>query len=102
MAQLQVYQVTLALTPEVLALCGALPGELRSQVRRAMVSVALNIAEGGGRAGRDRQHHFRIAYASAREVSAGLEIGAVVAGVDVGAAEEKLDRVRAMLWRLSR
>ena len=102
MAQLKVYQAALALTPEVISLCRALPVELRSQVRRAMVSVALNIAEGGGRAGRDRQHHFRIAYASAREVSAGLEIGAAVTGMDVIAAEEKRDRVRAMLWRLSR
>ena len=56
----------------------------------------------GGRAGRDRQHHFRIAYASAREVSAGLEIGTAITGMNVSAVEEKLDRVRAMLWRLSR
>ena len=102
MAPFRVQQVALALTPEVISLCGALPVELRSQVRRAMVSVALNIAEGGGRAGRDRQHHVPIAYASAREVSAGLEIGAAITGMDVGAAEAKLDRVRAMRWRLSR
>ena len=41
--------------------------DLADQARRAMASVPLNLAEGAGRAGRDRVYHFRIAYGSVKE-----------------------------------
>ena len=46
--------------------------DLHRQLRRASSSIALNLAEGSGRAGRDRKHHFRIARGSALEVEACL------------------------------
>ncbi|MCB9787427.1 MAG: four helix bundle protein [Deltaproteobacteria bacterium] len=46
---------------------------LGDQATRAGASAALNLAEGGGRFGRDRCT-YRIAYGSAREASMALEL----------------------------
>ena len=46
--------------------------DLASQLRRAVNSVALNIAEGDGRWGQDQTRVFRIAHGSAKEVHAAL------------------------------
>jgi four helix bundle protein len=51
------------------------PAPLKSiadQVIRSASSVPANIAEGHGRFGRDRSNHWRIAYASAKEVDSHL------------------------------
>jgi four helix bundle protein len=89
-----------------LTLAGRVPPRLRSvaeQVVRAASSVPANLSEGHGRSGRDRLHHWRIAYASAKEVDSHLRLL-----VAVGAADRKrvdvalclFDQVRAMIWRL--
>ena len=87
---------------DCLTLLRGLHGDLAEQVSRAVSSVALNLAEGSGRFGRDRIHHFRIAYGSAMEASTGLEIlkhtGALNAN-QVQRVLEDLDRIRAMTWR---
>jgi len=49
---------------------------LAKQGTDAVNSVALNLAESGGRAGRDRAHLVRIALGSLREVGAVLDIAA--------------------------
>jgi len=52
-----------------------LPGELSSQLERALVSCVLNIAEGAGRATRaDQKRHYAIARGSAYESAAILSI----------------------------
>ena len=91
----QLIALTTALEAAGLALTLArrVPAPLTSladQVVRSASSVAANLSEGHGRSGRDRLHHWRIAYASAKEV-------------DVGRARSALglfDQVRAMTWRL--
>jgi four helix bundle protein len=77
--------------------------ELGDQATRAVTSVALNLAEGAGRAGKDKLQHYRIAYGSALEASAGLEMLAalgVLPQATADAALGLLDRTRAMTWRL--
>ena len=65
--------------------------------------MVLNLAEGAGRNGRDRLHHWRIAYGSALETGSALNLLAGTPGIDhgqVATAIELFDRVRAMTWRL--
>jgi four helix bundle protein len=83
-----------------------LPAPLKSiadQVIRSASSVPANLAEGAGRSGRDRNHHWRIAYASAKEVDTHLQIllgtGAVNAK-RTHTAPHLFDDVRALTWRL--
>ena len=77
---------------------------LTDQTVRAVTSVPLNLAEGAGRRGRDRLHHWRIAYGSALEARTALELLVTTGSVDAEAAEAAdalLDRVAAMAWRLT-
>ena len=76
---------------------------LADQVVRSASSVPANLAEGHGRSGRDRLHHYRIAYASAKEVDSHLRLLAHAGAVDIAGASGALrlfDEVRAMTWRL--
>jgi len=76
---------------------------IADQLIRSSASVAANLAEGHGRFGRDRQHHWRIAYASAKEVDSHLRLLAATGAISSVAATTALDRfdeVRAMIWRL--
>jgi len=78
--------------------------DLVKQLRRAALSVQLNIAEARGRVGKDRHHLFRVAYASAGEVRAALEGAVAFALVPralVAPSLELVDRVRAMTYRLA-
>ena len=104
----QLIALTTALEAAGLALTLArrVPAPLTSladQVVRSASSVAANLSEGHGRSGRDRLHHWRIAYASAKEVDTHLRLLAGAGAVDVGRARAALDlfdQVRAMTWRL--
>ena len=76
---------------------------LADQTVRATTSVALNLAEGAGRCGRDRLQHWRIAYGSAIEARTALELLVATGSVNADAAaavDALLDRVAAMAWRL--
>ena len=76
---------------------------LADQVIRSAASVPANLAEGHGRNGRDRAHHWRIAYASAKEVDCHLQLLCFTGAVPRGKAAIALqlfDEVRAMTWRL--
>ncbi len=76
---------------------------LADQMRRAANSTALNIAEADGRAGKDRVNRFRIARGSALEVGAAVRLSVAWGYVpEAPAAEDLLDRLAAMLWRLTR
>ena len=76
---------------------------IADQIIRSASSVPANLAEGAGRSGRDRFHHYRIAYGSAKEVDTHLQllVGAGVVNTDqTDTALQLFDDVRAMTWRL--
>jgi len=80
-------------------------GHALDQACRAAESVILNIAEAYPMAGLDRARRFRIAGGEAAECHAGLdllEIRGELHGETLTLLRVLLDRVRAMLWRLSR
>ena len=82
------------------------PAPLKSiadQVIRSASSVPANLAEGHGRSGRDRLYHWRIAYASAKEVDSHIRLLCISGAVHRDNATTALhlfDEVRAMTWRL--
>ena len=76
---------------------------LADQVIRSASSVPANLSEGHGRSGRDRMHHWRIAYGSAKEVDTLLRLLVGAGAIEAIRAESSLrlfDDVRAMTWRL--
>ena len=78
--------------------------KLYDQIRRAATSVALNLAEGAGRSGRDRRRHYRIAAGSAEEVRVALRVAEAWGDLSPQATAEalgRLDQLLAMLWRLT-
>ncbi len=104
--RLQAHTVALEAAGAAVALAMALPPRFRSladQLVRSASSVPANLAEGSGHSGRDRLHHWRIAYGSALEVDSHLRLLAGAGIVDrerVARALELFDSVRAMTWRL--
>ena len=89
-----------------IALVIRVPAPLKSiadQVIRSASSVPANLTEGHGRTGRDRLHHWRIAYGSAKEVDTHLRLLSQAGAIDKSrtvTALELFDEVRAMTWRL--
>jgi four helix bundle protein len=106
-ARFQAYEVALeladALGPVIVTLTHR-DMSLASQIRRATASVALCLAEGACRSGKDRLHLYRVAAGSAAEVRAALSLARVwgwTTSAQLASSEALLDRVLAMLWRLT-
>src|SRR5690349_5400445 len=78
----------------------AYDAEEADQLHRAAGSIARNLAEGSGRFGKDQQRFYRHAFGSQRECRATLEIAAAW-GVELDAPLATLDRLGALLWRLT-
>jgi four helix bundle protein len=106
--ELVVWQVAMELVVEVYTLVRRLPSEERfalcMQLRRAVVSVPANIAEGEGR-GRARElaQHLRIARGSLAEVDTLIRIGVrleYLSETEAEAASGLVIRTRQLLQRL--
>lgn len=79
------------------ATCLKLPSYLKDQLVRAASSAALNIAEGAGRTtAKEQARFFDIAYASAREVQAVLDLSPDAPS----AVADTADALGAHLYRL--
>jgi four helix bundle protein len=77
---------------------------LADQIGGAAESIALNTSEARERAGLDRVDLFRRASGSASELTTALRIArsrGYITPADFAAVDAPLDRVRAMLWRLT-
>ena len=78
--------------------------DLARQIRRAANGMLLNASEARQRTGGDQLFLYRSARGSASEVSDALRAAVAwgyLAEADLVAAEQRLDRVRAILWRLA-
>ncbi|MGE0872357.1 MAG: four helix bundle protein [Kofleriaceae bacterium] len=77
---------------------------LADEIGRAGESIALNVSEARLRAGLDRADMFRRAAGSASELTTALRIAKArgyISAAEHESVEAALDRVRAMLWRLT-
>jgi four helix bundle protein len=77
--------------------------DLGEQIRRALSSIALNVAEGNSSEGGSRFSRFSTAAGSNAEVRAGLRVAVAwgyVSMADVEPGERLLDSIAAMLHRL--
>ena len=78
---------------------------LAKQLADASESVALNLGEGRIRRDGDKRRHFEMAAGSASEVTVALRIAAAkryITEAEAAEVDAVLDRVRAMLYRLTR
>jgi four helix bundle protein len=78
---------------------------LAKQLADASESIALNLGEGRLRRDGDKRRHFEMAAGSASEVTVALRIAVAKGYITESEAAEVdvvLDRVRAMLYRLTR
>ena len=105
--KLDVYRLSIGYVAWVYEKCAGLSGVHRSardQWLRASQSIALNIAEGNGKAGKaDRRRYFEIARGSALECAAIQDVLVVGKGLDKEESRQHksdLDRIAAMLSRL--
>ena len=79
--------------------------DLARQMRRACISVPLNIQEGLYSQGGNRNARFYNAMGSARETMACLHVAVAAAYLDqpeVDADLERIDHIIGALWKLSR
>ena len=76
--------------------------DLADQITRAASSVALNLSEGQRLTKGNKPKHYSIAHGSANEVRAGLKTAIAWGWLeDASEALGKLDRLLALLWRLT-
>lgn len=111
--ELDVYRESKRLVTMVYALLTQFPKEeqyaLCDQLRRAVISVPSNVAEGLGRYSTKEQVHFiEIAYGSLREVDCQLDIACdlnYVSADDIREVQNQIARIGALLsgfrsWRI--
>ena len=113
---LTAYEKALVAAGSAISLVKRVPSPLKSladQVIRSASSVPANLTEGHGRVGRDRIHHWRIAYASTKEVDCHFRLLMNAGAIDhqratyaidffdeVDVAQDAPPAARAMTWRL--
>jgi four helix bundle protein len=104
---MRVYQQAIEMNRKLARVSGVLERhdrDLVRQLKRAASSVALNIAEGLGTQGGNRELRFRTALGSAREVQACLDVAGAwgYLGAADTEARASVDYVTAMLSKLVR
>ena len=96
--RLEVWQLSRKLAVDIYKMCSGFPKEeifgLSSQLKRAAISIASNIAEGSSRiSGKDKAHFSTVAFASLMEV-----LNQLIIANDLGFLEtEKLAELRVSI-----
>jgi four helix bundle protein len=93
------------LAKEVYLLCGKLPKEeiygISSQMKRSVVSIPSNIAEGHGRKNTKEYIQFlHIAYGSGCELETQLLLTGEIFGIDTSSEIAQLTEVQKMLYSI--
>jgi len=101
---LDVYKCAVAFLPEAYRMAKLGDGEIASQLRRAALSINLNISEGTGRFGNDQRKFFVTARGSAFECAAILDALQSVGVRDptMDANYQLLHRIVSMLTKMMR
>ena len=108
--KLDVYAKSRQLVVTVYSLLKHFPAEekyaLGDQMRRAVISVPSNIAEGSGRtSAKDQAHFFEMAFGSLMEVNCQMDIACDLGYInqtELLKVEEQVSRIAAMLSGLRR
>ena len=96
MHRLRSYQLAVEFYREAKAI--SLPHYLKDQLRRAALSVALNLSEGTGKSSQaDRRRFFEIAFGSIRELQA---IAELESDIFTAAQKDLLDHLAASTYKL--
>jgi four helix bundle protein len=102
---LRIYGVIIEVVRELRPVVGQIErrdADLARQMRRAMCSVALNVAEGMGSGGKNRGARYHTALGSMQETMACVEVGSAlgyVGAVDAGLLD-RMDKIVGTLVRL--
>ncbi len=105
---LQVYGTALEMVRSVAEVVRSVErrdADLARQMRRALSSVPLNIAEAEGLRGGNQRLRFETALGSAREVRACVDVAVAFGYVDGGALDglnDRIDHVVATLFKLAK
>ena len=101
---LDVYRCAVAFLPMAYAMAGLLDSEMASQLRRAALSINLNIAEGTGRFDRDQRKFLVTARGSALECAAVMDamMSLAVEFPRAAEADALLVRIVSMLTKMIR
>src|ERR1051325_3892914 len=99
---LDVYRCAVELLPKAYAMSETLDGEMANQLRRAALSINLNIAEGTGRFDRDQRKFLVTARGSALECAAILDAMSAL-GLDhshIAPSDVLIVRIVSMLTKM--
>ncbi|MBI3884705.1 MAG: four helix bundle protein [Opitutae bacterium] len=104
--KLEVWHDARRLNLEIYRLAGKFPPAeqfaLTSQVRRASVSIAANIAEGSGRnSDKDFAHYLEQSYGSAMELASHLFLAGDLGYVDPKLVESALEQINGVAMRMA-
>ena len=102
---LEVYKESKALVVVIYGMIKQFPNEeqyaLCNQLRRAVISIPSNIAEGSGRtSAKDQVHFFEMAYGSLMEISCQIDIAfdlGYISQDELNQVEEKVGTISALL-----
>jgi len=99
---LRIYSVALDVVPVVIGLADVIAGKDRArQLRRSMMSVVNNLAEGAGNDGGTRRQRYKDALGSAMESIGNLMASQAAGYVQVDAEVlDRLEHIKAALIRI--